>query len=101
MATCEAPGNPSCKVTCSAGCMAKCCPCKTACSGSAAWEAIANDEHFALQISDMPVREVARILAASLPPATLQALSGSDAKISGSWEKTNLPELARALIVAR
>ena len=97
MATCTAPGHPSCTITCSNGCGAIYVepngPCRTFCSRSVAVD-ISPDEKFSIQINDMPADEVEKILGVSLGPSVQSTLKASRASVSISEEGITLKQLA-------
>lgn len=103
MATCTAPGHPSCRITCPKGCGAiwsKKYGCRTICTGKAAdarpFE-FEEDDTFSIQISDFPASELGAMLGTALAGDLHDKASSSKKTISLSLESAELKDLLKAI----
>jgi hypothetical protein len=108
MATCTAPGHPSCTITCTNGCGAiyyePSGPCRTWCSRHADKDApkdapfeFKQGDKFSIQISELPANALAGMLGAALSADLAKQAQGSNKSISLSLSSASLEDLLKAL----
>lgn len=98
MATCTAPGHPTCTVTCPNGCGAVYAepngPCSTFCSNSK--EALKIPEgSFSISISDFPASLLHKMLGSALTDKVAQKAAKSKKHLSLSLKSTSLKGLLK------
>jgi hypothetical protein len=101
MATCTAPGHPTCTITCTNGCIAWYTepngPCHTQCSHKIEQISVPKDSKLSLSVQDLPAAQLGVIFGSVFSSSFKSASEKSTKRVSYTVSSATLAEIEKSL----